>query len=74
LTDLLAQMAKLLKYDFDKTLLVKGAYIPSAHGQIDQENSVLRQALVKTLAFKEPLHIMVVDNDKAEKQHPTSSK
>jgi hypothetical protein len=63
LADLLANMAKLLKYDFDETLLIKGAYIPSAHGLIENEQSVLRQALVEVFAFKHPLNVKLVTEE-----------
>jgi hypothetical protein len=63
LADLLAKMAKLLKYDFDETLLIKGAYIPSAHDLIEKEQSVLRQALVQTFAFKHPLSVKLVTEE-----------
>lgn len=66
LTNLLAKMAKLLRYDFDDTLLIKGAYILSAHNLIEQEQSVLRQALVETFAFKHPLNVKLVADDKTE--------
>ncbi|OGT35284.1 MAG: hypothetical protein A3F11_10160 [Gammaproteobacteria bacterium RIFCSPHIGHO2_12_FULL_37_14] len=68
LADLLARMAKLLKYDFDETLLIKGAYIPSAHDLIEKEQSVLRQALVETFALKHPLNVRLVSGDDKAKQ------
>lgn len=64
LADLLAKMAHLLSYDFDETLLIKGAYIPSAHDLIEKEQSVLRQALVETFALKHPLNVKLVNDEK----------
>lgn len=66
LADLLAKMAKLLNYDFDETLLIKGAYIPVAHNTLEQEQSVLRQALVETFALKRPLNVKLVNDDQVD--------
>jgi len=63
LSNLLAEMATLLKYDFDETLIIKGAYIPLAHDTIEKEQKVLRQALVETFAFKHPLNVKLVSGD-----------
>jgi hypothetical protein len=60
LADVLAEIAALLKYDFDKTLIIKGAYIPLAHNIIEQEQKDLRQALVETLTHKRPLNVKLV--------------
>lgn len=67
LADLLTKMAKLLKYDFDETLLIKGAYIPSAHDVIEKEQSVLRQALVETFALKHPINVKLVTDEVSTK-------
>lgn len=68
---LLAEMAKLLKYDFDKTLLIKGAYIPAAHNLLDTEQSIIRKGLVELFAFKHPLNVKLVnDNDTSSANTP----
>ncbi len=58
---LLSEMSKLLGYDFEETLLIKGAYIPVAHGRFDSEQAAIRQGLVELLAFKNPLKVELVE-------------
>ena len=57
---LLSEMSKLLGYDFKETLLIKGAYIPVAHGLFDSEQTAIRKGLVELLAFKHPLQVELV--------------
>jgi hypothetical protein len=64
---LLTEMSKLLGYDFEETLLIKGAYIPVAHGQLEDELSAIRKGLVELLAFKHPLKVELVEK-KTEQQ------
>lgn len=49
MTDLLYEMSKYFGYNFDKVLLKKGAYYPTAHGILNTEQALIRQGLVQLL-------------------------
>ncbi len=49
LTTLLMEMGKCLGYEFDEVHVKKGVYAPEAHGQIENENMLLRRGLLQLL-------------------------
>ena len=61
LTTLLYKISMLLGYDFDETLIKKGAYMPVAHGIFDLEHAVIRKGLVAIFENNKPLKIELVD-------------
>ena len=44
--DLLFEMSKTLKFDFDKTHLRRGIYSPRAHGEADEDAMVMRDVKI----------------------------
>lgn len=50
--DLLAGMASVLKYDFDKVELRRGIYAPRAHGEAELDSLVIRRSLAEILSGK----------------------
>lgn len=73
LSNLLFEMGKSLRFDFDKVLIKRNIYFPIAHGTIDQENQLIRKGLIEVLhgdrAF--PMEIIQEDDiiDKQEELH-----
>lgn len=61
--NLLYEMAKKLGFNFDKVLLKKGAYIPQAHSDMDDDGYVIRKGVARLLLGIEPLPIKIT-NDK----------
>ena len=49
LTTLLMEMGKSLGYEFDEVHVKKGVYAPEAHGQIENENMLVRRGLIRVL-------------------------
>lgn len=60
--DLLNEMANSLGYKFDAVDLKRGSYYPKGHGDLEDENYKMRQALLKILSGKESFPIKVVDS------------
>jgi hypothetical protein len=52
LTILLYEMARILGYNFDKTLIKRGCYIPIAHGLMEVEQSVIRRGFTQLFLGK----------------------
>ena len=52
LTDLLYEMSRSLRYDFDKLALKKNVYSPKAHGDLEMDQYLLRKYIVEMLAGK----------------------
>lgn len=50
-------MSKFLKYDFNKIIIKRGAYIPDSHGVINTEQAIIRKGLVEILARDKSLKI-----------------
>lgn len=59
LADLLKAMGECLGYEYDKILLMKGAYTPQGHVNIDLEKSLIRRFFVELFLGKKsfPIHI-----------------
>ena len=60
LVDLLAEMSRALKYDFDKVQLRRGIYSPRAHGEAELDSLVIRKSLAAILSFKQPIPVAVI--------------
>ncbi len=58
--DLLAEMAPVLKYDFDKVQLRRGIYAPRAHGEAELDSIVIRRSLADILSGKRAIPVYVV--------------
>jgi hypothetical protein len=61
LVELLHKMAQVLDYDFDKTHIKNSSYSPVAHGNIEDEQKVLRAGLIQVLEGKRPIPMTVVN-------------
>ena len=64
LTDLLYEMSRALQYDFDKVALKKNVYSPKAHGELEQDQYLLRKYIVEMMAGKLPFSIEIFTGDK----------
>ena len=47
LVELLHKMAQVLDYDFDKTHIKNSSYSPMVHGEIEEQQKVLRKGLIE---------------------------
>ncbi|MBL6957301.1 MAG: hypothetical protein ISR54_10905 [Chlorobium phaeobacteroides] len=72
LTTLLMEMGKCLGYEFDEVHVKKGVYAPEAHGQLENENMLIRRGLLRLLygdsALKMDLESIPVSQDEASEQ------
>ncbi len=72
LTILLMEMGKCLGYEFDEVHVKKGVYAPEAHGQLENENMLIRRGLLRLLygdsALKMDLESIPVSQDEASEQ------
>jgi hypothetical protein len=59
-TNLLFEMAKDVGYSFDRVQLKRGSYSPIAHGDLEQEQTALRRAAMRTFTGETPLKMEVV--------------
>ena len=57
LIDLLYEMSRSLKYNFDKVALKKNIYAPLVHSQLEIEQRLLRQHALEITAGKRPIWI-----------------
>ncbi len=72
LATLLHNMALALKYDFDKAHIKNYSYSPTAHGDLEYENSYIRKGIIEILEGKKslPMHItQLPKNDDDSKNH-----
>ncbi|QOR38570.1 hypothetical protein HNO52_08650 [Billgrantia diversa] len=72
LVSLLMEMGKSLGYEFDEVHVKKGVYAPEAHGQIENENLLIRRGLIRLLygdsAVKMDVESLPVSEDEASEQ------
>jgi len=61
LVDLLYEMSKVLKYDFDKLLIKRGCYIPIAHNQFEEEQAIIRKGFAGVFLGKNTLPISIIE-------------
>lgn len=68
LADLLKVMGSCLGYDFDKVHLLKGAYSPQGHANIEMEQGLIRRFLVELFMRKKsfPVDIVPIKEDQEE--------
>lgn len=55
LIDLLSKMSDEVGYSFDKDALKKAIYFPKAHGELEQDQIMLRKGLLEIIAKGKPL-------------------
>jgi Family of unknown function (DUF6680) len=68
LVDLLKAMGLCFGYDFDKVHLMKGAYNPQGHADIEMEQHLIRRFIVELFMREKSLPIDIVSlNDKQKK-------
>lgn len=60
--DLLYEMAKELKYKFDKVHLKRGIYIPRGHAELEMDQFMLRKKIVDLFYGETALPIKIVDS------------
>lgn len=63
LVELLYKMALVLDYDFDKTHIKNSSYAPIAHGNIEEEQRLLRLQLIEVLDGKRPLPMTIINRN-----------
>ena len=72
LTRLLMEMGKCLGYEFDEVHVKKGVYAPEAHGQIENENFLVRRGLIRLLygdsALKMDIESLPIGEEEASEQ------
>lgn len=59
LVELLHKMAIVLNYDFDKTHIKNSSYAPRAHGDIENEQGIMRRMAIEFLEGKRVLPLYV---------------
>ena len=60
LVDLLKEMGICLGYDFDKVHLLKGAYSPQGHANIEMEQNLIRGFIVELFMRNKSLPVDIV--------------
>jgi hypothetical protein len=60
LVDLLKEMGICLGYDFDKVHLLKGAYSPQGHANIEMEQNLIRRFIVELFMRNKSLPVDIV--------------
>jgi hypothetical protein len=61
LVEMLYAMGKALGYDFNKTQVKNGIYLPTAHGRLEQEQERIRSMTLELLEGKRPLPMFVTN-------------
>ena len=64
LTDLLYEMSRALRYDFDKVALKKNVYSPKAHSDLEMDAYLLRKYVVEMMVGKRPIWIGIFTGDR----------
>jgi hypothetical protein len=64
LIDLLYEMSKALKYDFDKVSLKNSVYFPKAHGDLEIDQFLIRKLFIDYMAGKRPLWTGIFTGDR----------
>ena len=63
LVELLHKMAQVLDYDFNKTYIKNSSYSPRAHGDIEDEQRIIRKYLIELLEGRRRVPISVNNNE-----------
>lgn len=68
--DLLYEMSNSLGYDFDKTHIKNSVYLPVAHGNLEQDQNVIRTGLVNIFTGKAafPIVAQAATEEEAKEQ------
>jgi Family of unknown function (DUF6680) len=61
LVELLYEMSRRLKYDFDRDHIRRSVYSPSAHGELEDDNRAIRKCFRELLECKRPLPMFVTN-------------
>ena len=64
LTDLLYEMSRTLRYDFNKITLKKNVYSPRAHGDLELDQYLLRKYIVEMLAGERAIMTAIFTGEK----------
>ena len=59
--DLLHEMSRVLKFNFDKTTIKNSVYAPQAHGQIEDDNTAIRRGLRDMIEGRGAIPIQLVN-------------
>lgn len=68
LADLLFEMGKALKYNFDKVLIKRNVYSPVGHANIERENQEIRQGFIEMFNGKRAIPMSLMHDDEAIKE------
>lgn len=63
LTNLLVEMSKFFKYDFDEKIIKTGSYYPKIFGWKNQEDAMIRKGFVELFEFGKPVRIELVSKN-----------
>jgi hypothetical protein len=72
LVDLLKVMGLCLGYDFDKVHLMKGAYSPQGHANIEMEQNLIRRFIVELFMRNKSLPVDIVSIKDQQKENKGS--
>ena len=61
LVELLYEMSRRLRYDFDKTHIRTSVYSPTAHGEMEDDTIAVRKCFRELLEWKRPLPMYVTN-------------
>jgi len=61
LVELLHKMALVLKYDFDKTHIRNSSYSPLAHGELEEQQALIRRGIIQILDGSRPVPMFVTN-------------
>jgi len=73
LTTLLYKMSNALGYDFDEVQLKRDCYRPIAHGDLEEDQHMLRKALLEVMAGARPLPIVEFKKHKQDEHGENDS-
>jgi len=63
LADLLFEMGKALKYNFDKVLIKRNVYSPVGHANIERENQEIRKGLIEVLEGQRVIPMTLIQDE-----------
>lgn len=59
--DMLFEMGKFLKYDFDKVAIKRNAYSPQAHGDAERSQEKIQNQLLNVLSGEQSISIELIE-------------
>lgn len=63
LADLLIEMGKALKYNFDKVLIKRNVYSPIGHANIERENQDIRKGIIEVLEGQRVIPMTLIQDE-----------